>query len=898
MTDAAQEGRGGPVMALVDGTALAYRSHYAFIRRPLTDESGRNISALYGFALSLLKVLDDLDPEHVAVAFDTPEPTFRHEEYADYKATRRETPDEIVDQIPDIQELVRVLGLTVVELPGYEADDCIGTLAVAGVEEGFRPFIVSGDKDFLQLVSDDVVVIDPGKDITYDPPTVEERFGVPPERVVDVLALMGDTSDNVPGVPGIGRKTALSLVRSFGSVEDILGHIDEVGGVKRRQKLDEHADDAMRSRSLVTIETNAPLALGPGDLRRRAVDAGAAVAFLRRYGFHSLIERVAPGADDRDDDYRLVETLDELDALVEELGSSGGFAVDLETTSLDPIDAEIVGIAVSTAGGSARYIPVGHRSGGSLDRETVLERMRPVLTDPAVPKYGQNLKFDYRVLLGAGIELSPIAFDTMLASYLLDPGRRQHGLSALALEHLSLRVTPIEDLIGKGKDQLSFDAVPSDTAADYACEDADVAYRLTTLFMERIEEADLGPLLRRVELPLVPVLARMEQKGVLIDAAFLDELAGKLGEELDGLRSRICERAGVEFNIDSPKQVGEVLFERLGLPKGKRTKTGYSTDVRVLEGLRDLHEVPDLILSYRQLIKLKSGYLDALPKLVHPATGRVHTTFNQTVASTGRLSSSDPNLQNIPIRTEIGREIRKAFIAERSRTLLSADYSQIELRLMAHLSGDGALIDAFRAGKDVHRSTAALILDKDEDEIEPRERDLAKTVNFGIMYGMSPYGLARQLSIEVDEAADFIERYFETYPGVAGYTERAIDSAARDGCAATILGRRRPIAGLDSDNGRIRGLAERTAVNTPIQGSAADMIKVAMIGLDARIIDEALPADLVLQVHDELVLEVDADAVEEVTEVVRREMERPEGFDLEVPIVVNTFVGPNWYEAH
>ena len=897
MTERVQEG-GAPVLALVDGTALAYRSHYAFIRRPLTDESGRNVSALYGFALSLLKIVEELDPDYIAVAFDRPEPTFRHEQYEDYKATRKETPEEIIDQIPDIQELVEVLGLTVVELPGYEADDVIGTLAREGESAGLRPVIVSGDKDFLQLVSETVTVIDPGKDITYDPETVVEKFGVPPERVVDVLALMGDASDNVPGVPGIGRKTALMLVQSFGSVEDILENIEDVSGTKRREKLVEHKDNALRSRSLVTIMTDAPVELSLDEIERRPLDAHRAADYFRRHGFHSLVERVAPDSNGRDDDYRLIESLDELDELIVGLERSGGFAIDLETTSLDPISAGIVGIAVSTGSGSGRYVPVGHDTGTSLPLEEVLERMRGALTDPSIPKYGQNLKFDYRVLLSAGVELEPISFDTMLASYLLDPGRRQHGLAVLALEHLSLRVTPIEDLIGKGRNQLSFAAVPSGTARDYACEDADVAYRLTELLGGRIDEAGLASLLERVELPLIPVLARMEQKGVRIDAGFLDELGSRLGGELEALRTRICERAGVEFNIDSPKQVGEVLFDRLGLPKGKRTKTGYSTDVRVLEGLRELHEVPDLILSYRQLVKLKTGYLDALPALVHPETGRVHTTFNQTVAATGRLSSSDPNLQNIPIRTELGREVRKAFIAEEGRLLLSADYSQIELRLMAHLSGDENLIRAFDEGKDVHRSTAALILDRDEDEVEPAERDLAKTVNFGIMYGMSPYGLARQLSIDVDEAAGFIERYFETYPGVAAYTDEAIERAASDGYATTILGRRRPIAGLDSDNARIRGIAERTAVNTPIQGSAADMIKVAMIGLDSRIAADDLPADIVLQVHDELVLEVDESAVDEVTEVVRREMEAPEGFELDVPVVVNTYTGANWYEAH
>ncbi len=898
MTTRRSRGPGEPVLCLVDGTALVYRSYYAFIRRPLVNSSGKNVSAVYGFASSLIKLLDELAPSHMVVAFDRPEPTFRHEAYEDYKATREPMPDELADQLSAIHELVEAFGIPIVEEPGYEADDLIGTLAVAAREEGLRSVIVSGDKDFFQLVDDTITVLDPGKNVEYTALGVEEKFGVPPSQVIEVLGLMGDASDNVPGVPGVGKKTATDLIARFGSVEGVLEHIDEISGAKRKQNLRQNREQAMMSRDLVTIDLAAPVVFDEEELARRPIDGERVGAFLREHEFPSLLKLVVTEQSPDTSGYSVVTSKKRLAGLVAALERSRGFAIDLETTSLDPHSAEIVGVSVALEEGEAFYIPVGHTAGRSLPRDFVMDSLTPALTNEDVPKYGQNIKFDYKVLLTHGIELAPLAFDTMIASYLLDPGRRQHGLTALALEHLGLHMTPIESLIGKGGEQLSFADVGVNDASDYSCADADATIRLTHLLSESIREEGLEALLTDVEMPLVRVLAGMELAGVELDVSFLSSLAADFGREIEGLRERVCDLAGVEFNLDSPKQVGSVLFERLELPRGRRTKTGYSTDISVLERLRDDHEVPALILEYRQLRKLQTGYLEALPKLVNPVTGRVHTSFNQTVAATGRLSSSNPNLQNIPIRTELGRQIRRAFVAGEGKLLLSADYSQVELRIMAHLSGDATLVEAFKNGKDVHRSTASLIFGVSEDDVSSAQRESAKTVNFGIMYGMGRFGLARRLGVGNDEAAGFIERYFQTYPGVREYTERVIAEAEDSGYASTMLGRRRPVTGLASDNARVRGMAERVAVNTPIQGSAADLIKLAMLGVDRRIRSDGLPCRMVLQVHDELVFELPEDGLEDVSAAVREEMENPEGIELDVPVLTNLASGPDWFEAH
>ncbi len=899
MTSAEAAGRGTPVLCLVDGSALVYRSHYAFIRNPLINSKGENVSAVFGFVASIMDLLDRFEPEYIAVIFDTPEPTFRHEIFEEYKATREPAPEEMIEQLPTIRKIMDAFGISVLESPGYEADDVIGTLAARAHAVGVHTVIISGDKDFFQLVGDGVSIYDPSKKIQYDSDRVVEAFGVPPEQVIEVLGLMGDTSDNVPGVPGIGRKTAVDLIRSFGTIEGVLKNLDSVSGPKRRENLDTYRDRAFESRFLVTIELNAPVDASVEDLSNGPIDTERATEFFRDLEFPSLQKRPpAVKTDPGELEYGLVRSVEELDQLVHELAAAGAFAIDLETTSLDPILAKIVGISVSSAVGEGRYIPVKKKGSPGVQTRSLLKRLRPLLEDADIRKCGQNLKYDYEVLRVHGVEMCGIEFDTMLASYLLDPGKRRHNLAALALEHLGRNVTPIESLIGKGTNQLSFADVDVDRAGDYACEDAEVAFALAEELRPKLSHAGLTALMRDVEMPLLRVLARMELEGVALDTGILRELGNRFGRTIGELRAEVHELSGVEFNIDSPKQVSEVLFERLELPRGRRTKTGYSTDNRVLSALSHEHEIARLILSYRQFTKLKSGYLDALPRLVNEKTGRVHTSFNQAVAATGRLSSSNPNLQNIPTRTELGREIRRAFVAKDGSVLMSADYSQIELRIMAHISNDENMKTAFEEGKDLHRATAAEIFKKGEDGVEPFERDWAKTVNFGVMYGMSSFGLARQLGISNDEAVAFIDRYFESYPGVLAYTERVKREGLETGYVSTLLGRRRRVSGLDSENGRIRSMAERVAVNTPIQGSAADMIKVAMIGLAGRIEREKLPCALILQVHDELVLEVETKAIDEIATIVREEMMKPKGFELSVPIVVDVGHGRNWFEAH
>jgi DNA polymerase-1 len=893
---------GPPDLCLVDGSALAYRSHFAFIRDPLVNSAGLDVSAVFGFLSSLVGILERRSPRLVAVVFDTPEKTFRHHAYAEYKATRPPTPDALVRQLPLIRDAVDALGVRVLEMPGYEADDVIGTIAARAAALGMRSLVVSGDKDLLQLVGDSVRVHDPGKDLEFSPAEVERVFGVPPDRVVEVLGLMGDSSDNIPGVPGVGKKTATDLIARYGTIERVIEHAGEIAGPARRKSILANAELALRSRALATIDRASPVDVEPADLARSAPDRERLVRLLRSLELPSLLRRLVPENDGPPAGtcpvFESVTDGRNLRALVETLRSPAGFAVDLETTSLDPTAAAIVGVSFSNAAGRAWYVPLsgaGAARGGSC---AALAALRPLLEDPSVPKTGQNLKFDYAVLRCHGVELSPVAFDTMLASYVLDPERRSHGLAALALDRLGRTMTPIEDLIGKGAKQLTLAEIEPSDVRDHACADAETAFVLTEVLRPEVEQAGLSRLLAEVELPLVPVLARMELEGVAVDAALLGRLSADYGREAESLRRSVWAEAGTEFNLDSPKQLGEVLFRKLGLRRGRRTKTGFSTDERTLLALAADHEIAGLILSYRQLAKLRAGYLDALPKLIDPRTGRVHTTYNQAVAATGRLSSSNPNLQNIPTRSDLGRQIRKAFVAPPGRVLVSADYSQIELRIMAHLSGDEGLIEAFRAGKDLHRATAALIFGADEEAVTREQRDWAKTVNFGIMYGMTSYGLARDLGIDAAEAQGFIDRYFATYPRVREYTERAVREAARTGWSSTILGRRRPIRGLDASSPAARGLAERTAVNTPIQGTAADMIKLAMIEADRLLGASGVPARMVLQVHDELVFEADEGAAEEVAALARRSMERPPGVELCVPVVVNASSGPDWLAAH
>ncbi len=899
---------------LVDGSALVYRSYFAFIRNPLLNSKGENTGALFGFASALLRLLKEEHPDGAAVVFDTPQPTFRHRRYAPYKATRQKMPDELVARLPDVREITQALGVALLELPGYEADDVIGTLARRAEREGIETFVVSGDKDFLQLVSDRVRIYSPGRGGAapriVGPGEVEKEFGVPPTRVVDVLALMGDASDNIPGVTGVGEKTAVKLVRDFGDLEGVLRRASEVDRKSIRDVLSspEAADLARLSRDLATIDTEAPIGLEPTALALGTRDDRTLRRIFQRFEFTSLLDALPRERAGEGLRYATVRTREDLEDLAARLERSSELVVDTETTSIDPLRADLVGLSFSLAPFEATYVPVNLRPGifepepGPAETRRVLEVLRPVLENPAIRKVGQNVKYDALVLSAHGVTLRGIAFDTMIASYLIDPSQRQHNLDALALRFLDLKKTATEELIGRGSKQLSMADVAVEDVAAYACEDADVTQRLKGILEPRLRELEVHSLFENVEMPLVPVLVEMERTGVALDVTILERMSTELGERAEQLEAEVRGIAGEPFNLSSPIQLGQILFEKLriqdalGVRRLRRTKTGYSTDQRTLERFAG-HPIVEKLLDHRQTIKLKNTYVDALPRLVNPRTGRLHTSFNQTVAATGRLSSSDPNLQNIPIRTDVGREIRKAFVAgQPGWQILSADYSQIELRILAHLTGDAALVEAFLAGEDVHRRTAARMFGLEAGEVPKELRSQAKVINFGIIYGMTPAGLALATKIPVVEAEAFIRAYFEAYPGVKRFIEGTIQSARRDGYVTTLLNRRRYIPEISSPDPGVRKMAENVAVNTPLQGAAADLIKVAMIRIHARLKEEGLRSRMILQVHDELVFEVPEDESESLARMVKREMEG--ALALRVPILTDVKVGRSWFEAH
>ncbi|OGW59644.1 MAG: DNA polymerase I [Nitrospirae bacterium RBG_16_64_22] len=893
-----------PRLYIVDGHSYIYRAFYA-IRR-LSTSKGFPTNSIYGFIQMLLKIVREERPDGLAVVFDPKGPTHREEVFAAYKAHRQPMPDSLVVQVPYIQKVVEAFRIPALTVEGYEADDVIGTLAHRAVGEGYDVTIVTGDKDLLQLVGEHVLVYDTMKEVRYDSEGVRERFGVPPGGVVEILGLMGDASDNIPGVSGVGEKTARELIEAFGTIEGVLSRIEEVSRPRLRDILRAGAESARLSRGLATIETDAPVEIDLGSLARREPDRIALGALFREFEFKSLLKELlgedgAPeggGSGFSREAYRAVADPDDVPRLAESLRSRGEFAVDLETTSKDPMRAEIVGIAVCGKEGEAFYLPVGHTAPGSrnLDRRETLRQLAPILADPSVGKVGQNLKYDLLVFSRAGLAVRGVAFDTMVASYLIDPERHSHSLDALAREYLDHETITYADVAGKGAKQVSFDQVPVETATAYAGEDADAALRLTAVLRPKIAEMGMESLYYDVELPLVSVLAEIEENGILLDAGHLREMSKELEREMAGAVHRIHALAGGPFNVNSPKQLAEILFTRLGLPVVKRTKMGPSTDVEVLAQLAVRHDLPAEVLAYRQLAKLKSTYVDTLPALVHPETGRLHTSLNQTVTATGRLSSSEPNLQNIPIRTDLGRRIREAFVAPAGRVLLSADYSQIELRLLAHLSGDPVLSAAFEAGEDVHARTAAEVFGVSPDQVSAEMRRRAKVINFGIIYGMTPYGLSSDLGVTPLEAKAFIDRYFARYPGVRAYIDRTIAEARERGYVTTMLGRRRTLPDIASSNNGVRQAAERTAINTPIQGSAADMIKKAMVELSPALRDAGLSARMILQIHDELLFEVPETEVEEAKSLSVRVMEG--ALPLSVPVRVDAGVGRNWAEAH
>lgn len=902
---------------LIDAMAFAFRSFYA-IRTALSDAQGRPTNAVYGFTRILLKVLREQQPSHVAVVFDAPGKTFREELYPEYKATRRETPPELKQQFPMMHELVEAMSLPLLVVPGVEADDVMGTLACQAEAAGMEAVLVTGDKDLLQLVTERVRVFDPSKEEGEQwigPEEVAERFGAGPEHVVDALALIGDTADNIPGVRGIGDKTARKLIEQYGSLENLYAHLTEIKG-KMRERLEEDREQAFFSRQLATIKTDVPLDINIEQLCRREPEPARVIEALNALDFRSLAEELVPGSGGAPEaetrDYRLLLNEEDLEAAMAEMRKAGVFAVDTETTSIDPMRAELVGLSMSCQSGTGYYIPLGHTPEAlqifrdpddlttlenlePIPRDRALEIMKPLLEDKHIGKAGHNIKYDLIVLARAGIVLEGVVMDTMVASYLTDPSRLRHNLDEVSLQYLRRKPIPISDLIGKGSKAITFDQVPVDRACEYASEDADFCWRLSETFKPLLRERQLEDLFNEVEIPLIGVLARMEQAGIAIDTRIFDTLREEIEARLAELETEIFELAGEPFNINSPKQLQVILFDKLKLRTIRKTKTGFSTDVDVLEELAREHPLPERLLEFRTLDKLRGTYIEALPKLVHPETGRIHTSFNQAVAATGRLSSSDPNLQNIPVRTEYGRRIRQGFVAEgKKNRLISADYSQIELRILAHLSGDENLRAAFHEDTDIHRDTAARVFGVKADEVTPDMRRQAKAVNFGVVYGISAFGLARNLGIPNAEAARFIEEYFKQYPGVRRWLDETIEAAKEMGYVTTLLQRRRYVPELASSDQNTRRAAERAAINTPVQGSAADLIKLAMVRLDPLL--EASGARMLLQVHDELLVEAAAESADEIAALMKRKME--EAMRLDVPLKVDVGIGNNWAEIH
>lgn len=891
---------------LLDGMAIAYRAYYAFINRPLTNSAGVNVSAVYGFVSVLDKVLTDYAPDHIAVAFDTPTPTFRHTAFAEYKANRQAMPEDMVEQLPFIKDVVRGYNIPCIELPGWEADDVIGTLARRAEAEKYEVLIITPDKDFMQLVSDHITLLRPGKSADaferVDRTGVAEKFGVAPEQVVDVLGLTGDQSDNIPGVKGIGEKTAIPLIQQFGSLPTLYERIEDVAKPGIRAKLLEYREDAFLSRDLATIRIDAPVDVDPENLRRSTKNHAQLRELFSRLELRRFLQTLDAECEDSNapavatiattpHEYHIVETEEELHAMVDQIRTQGICAFDTETTSTNPHLASLVGMSFAIRAHEAWYVPCNHR----LSTESILSLLSP-LWSGEVRFVGQNLKFDLLVLRSHGIVCDAVDFDTMIAAYLLNP-EGEHGMDALSLAQLGYAPVSIDTLIGKGKQQRSMAEVPLEDIAAYAAEDADVTWRLFDVLRPRVEGSGQEALLREIEFPLISVLADMEATGIRIDGDALREAGEEMGREIQALATRIHHQAGGEFNIGSPRQLGAVLFDTLGLPSGKKTQTGYSTDISVLEGLRGMHPIVDDILEYRQLTKLKSTYIDTLPTLINPRTGRVHTSFNQAVAATGRLSSTDPNLQNIPIRTERGREIRRAFVpGSADHVLLSADYSQIELRLAAELTGDEGLLQAFAEGEDIHTSTAIRLFGVTREQVTPEMRRRAKTVNFGILYGISAFGLAQRLGISNTEGKDLIDLYFSKYSRINQWISSTLISARERGFVETMKGRRRYLPDINSKNRNIRLFAERMAINAPIQGSAADLIKIAMIRIHQALRRDGFRAHMILQVHDELVFDVPRDEVESLRPLIVHHMRT--AMNLAVPIEVEVGVGESWFEAH
>jgi len=888
-----------PSLFLIDGSNQMYRAYHAI--RGLTGPDGRSTNAVYGFVTMLRKLIADHHPEYVAASFDLATVTFREKLAADYKANRAAMPDDLKEQVAWIHEACEAMGVPIFTAEGFEADDVIGTLARKAAAQGFGVVIVTGDKDFFQLVGDGIRVYNPRDEgVWYDEAGVLEKFGVGPRHVVDVLALMGDAIDNVKGVPGIGEKGARDLISTYGTLDALLEHADEVPQKKYREGLKAHADQARQSRELVTIHTSVDVPFDAERFRYRGTSRERCYALFSALGFRTLATELAPTANTVARDYRIVGSLDEVQSLVGEIGQAGRVALRLIVDGTAPVRATLVGIALATETRRAWYIPLGHQGfmgGGSLSRERVLALLSPLLANAGIGKFGHDIKADLIVLQRHGLALDGLEVDTMLAAYLLDANRSNQALEPLALEQVGYKAVEEDMVRGKGAKARPFAELPPEAVLDYAGERVDLALQLADSLGPLLEREGLGGVYRDLERPLVPILAALEQVGVRVDVQALASQATRVDRELGELSAEIYRQAGETFNINSPKQLAEVLFDRLKLPVLKRTGStrSASTAVEVLEELAQSHDLPRMILDWRGLAKLKGTYIDALPTLVNPDTGRVHTQFNQAVAATGRLSSSDPNLQNIPIRTALGREIRRAFVAEAGSLLISADYSQIELRVLAHLSGDEMLIAAFERGDDIHDQTALRVFGPDS-ALPPHElRRRAKIINYALLYGKTAFTLAKDIGVPQAAAQQFIDAYFTGFPRVREFIDQTLEQARRTGVVKTMFGRRRLVPEVASRNGQIRASAERVTVNMPIQGTAADILKRAMIDVDGALRARPTRARMILTVHDELLFEAPASEADDIAELVRRTMAG--AVALRVPLDVDVGVGPNWNDA-
>jgi DNA polymerase-1 len=891
-----------PVLYLVDGSSYIYRAFHALPN--LTNSHGEPTGALLGVANMLRRLLNDDNPEHIAIVFDAKGPTFRHELYPQYKANRPPMPAELSGQVEAILEFVNLMGLPLIQVSGVEADDVIGTLALKAEQAGMKCVISTGDKDLAQLVSDQTSLVNTMTDTRMDREGVMEKFGVTPEQIIDFLALTGDKSDNIPGVDKCGPKTAVKWLTQYGSLDQLMENVDDIGG-----KIGENLRSALTqlplSRQLTTIDRALDLPQSPTEMLRQPMDEAGLRTALQRYEFNSWLKEL--GGEENEDEaeiptqYHTLFEMSEVDELIEKLIQAELIAVDTETTSLDPMLAELVGFSFSVIAGEAYYIPLAHVYPGApeqLDREQIITKLKPILEDPDIPKVGQHIKYDMNVLSNYGVQVQGVAFDTMLESYVFNSTGSRHNMDSLALKYLGRQTVHYEDIAGKGAKQLLFSQIPIETAGFYAAEDADITLQLHEHLWPRLsKEPTLSAVLADMEIPLIPVLARMEQRGVLIDGDLLASQSAELSKQIHHLQQEAHESAGQTFNLGSPKQIQQILFEKQGLPVIRKTPKGQpSTAEDVLQELAREYKLPSLILEYRSLSKLKSTYTDRLPEQINPRTGRVHTSYHQAVAATGRLSSTDPNLQNIPIRTPQGRRIRKAFIASPGCLVMACDYSQIELRIMAHLSGDEGLLKAFHDGVDVHQATAAEVFDVGYEAVDTDQRRAAKAINFGLMYGMSAFGLSRQLNISRPEAQAYMDTYFLRYPGVQGFMEETRQKARDQGFVETLFGRRLYLTDINASNMQRRQGAERAAINAPMQGTAADIIKRAMISVDDWLEREMREAQLVMQVHDELVFEVPENQLDTLKEGV---VERMSGAaDLQVPLLVDTGFGPDWDTAH